>query len=155
SGKLTGVRELLRDVTDLKVENQNDFLADNASEKDLADKYGLDAKNPATLKIVVVSSKKTASGDKTTASETLLVGKKVPEDKPERKDEKKDLKKEEEKKPDEKKPEFYYARLASENSVVKVPGKSVDALVAAAGDPDALRDRDLAHFDRDKVDAIQ
>ncbi|HMF12980.1 MAG TPA: DUF4340 domain-containing protein, partial [Gemmataceae bacterium] len=156
--KITGVRELLRDVTDLKVENQNDFVADNVSAHDLKDKYGLDASSPATLKIVVASSKKTPDEDKTTTTETLLVGKKVPEDKPEKKDEKKEDKKEtkkEEQKPEPAKSEHYYARLESENSVVKLSGKSVDALVAAAGDPDTLRDRDLAHFDRDKVDAIQ
>src|SRR5262249_21982337 len=48
-----------------------------------------------------------------------------------------------------------YARLESENNVVKVPAKSVDSLVQVTGEPDALRDRDLAHFDRDKVDAIE
>jgi hypothetical protein len=158
STKITGVRDLLRDVTDLRVENVNDFVTDEPGAQELKDKYGLDKSNSATLRIVVTSSKKTAEGDKTANTETLLIGKKVPEDKPEKKEEKKDEKKDvkkEEKKPDANKPEFYYARLENENSVVKVPAKSVDALVAAAGDADALRDRDLAHFDRNKIDAIQ
>jgi hypothetical protein len=162
-GKISGVRELIRQATGLQVENQTDFVADNVGESELKDKYGLEGGNPATLRIVVSSAKKSADGEsKTTATETLLIGKKVPEDKPEKKDDKSDKKDEAKKddpkkdeKKDEKKPEFYYARLSNESSVVKVPGKSVDSLVQLASDPDALRDRDLAHFDRDKVDAIQ
>jgi hypothetical protein len=158
STKITGVRDLLRDVTDLRVENANDFVTDDAGDQELKDKYGLDKSGPATLRIVVTSAKESPEGDKTTSTETLLIGKKVPEDKPEKKEEKKEEKKDakkDENKPDSSKPEFYYARLESGTSVVKVPGKSVDALVAVAGDADALRDRDLAHIDRNKIDAIQ
>src|SRR5947209_10885115 len=100
--KITGVRDLLRDTVDLRIENTSDFVADNVSEQDLKDKYGLDKEIPATLRIIVTSSKKTAEGDKTTTTETVLIGKKIAAEKPEKKDEKKDEKKEEKK--EEKKP---------------------------------------------------
>jgi len=152
--KITGVRDLLRAVVDTRVEKPADFVADNVSDTELKDNYGLDKSDPATLRIVVKSSKKNAEGDSTTSTETLLIGKKVPVENQEKKDEKKDEKKSD-KKQEPPKLEYYYARLENQNNVVKVPAKGVESLLAVASDPDGLRDRDLAHFDRSKVDAIQ
>jgi hypothetical protein len=150
--KITGVLGLLQTVTGLQVEHDSDFVADGVSEQELKDKYGLDATNFATLRVELTAVKSTpGEEEKTTLAETLLIGKKVPEPKEDKKPEKKD---EKEKKPEASKEAFYYARLASENNVVKVPAKKVDTLTQVAAEPDVLRSRDLAHFERDKVDAI-
>lgn len=150
--KITGVLGLLQAVTGLRVEGDGDFVADNVSAQDLKDKYGLDGSDPATLRVEIKASKSVPNEtEKITTTETLLIGKKVPEEKDAKKDEKKGDK---DKKPEEK-AEFYYARLGNENNVVKVPLKKVDSLVQLASEPDVLRDRALAQFDRDKIDAIQ
>jgi hypothetical protein len=158
--KITGVLGLLQAVTGLRVEGEGDFIADNVSAQELKDKYGLDGSDPATLRVEIKASKMIPNEtEKTTTTETLLIGKKVPEDKEAKKDDKKDEKKDEKKGDKDKKPderaEYYYARLGNENNIVKVPLKKVDSLVQLAGEPDTLRDRTLAQFDRDKIDAIQ
>jgi hypothetical protein len=152
--KITGVLGLLQAVTGLQVEHETDFVADDVGDQELKDKYGLDATNPATLRVELTAVKSTpGEEEKTTVNETLLIGKKVAEPKDDKKPEKKD-EKEKDKKAETAKEEFYYARLASENNVVKVPAKKVETLTQLAAEPDVLRSRDLAHFERDKVDAI-
>src|SRR5262249_50084796 len=67
---------------ELKVD---DFVAENVSDKDLAEKYGLETGKPATLRIAVKRSTGTVLGEdktKPTAFDALLIGKKVPSAKP-------------------------------------------------------------------------
>ena len=158
--KMDGVRELISAATDLKVLTDDDFLADGVSDADLAEKYGLDKDNPATLRIAL----KSKAGDEE-KTQTLLIGKDAPppeEKKEDKKDEKKDSKKDSKKddKKDEKKPEpkpkYYYARLESEHAVVRVPEAKVKPLLDVAANPDPLRSRDLIALQPplQKVDAI-
>jgi hypothetical protein len=146
----------------LRVEGENDFVADDVSAKDLNDKYGLNESKPETLRIEITSTgDKKAGDDSKPKTQVLLIGKKAPEEKADKKDDKdakKDDKKDkakDDKKPDPNKVEFYYARLANETSVVKVPWNKVKHLVEVAKKPDVLRDRNLADFDRSKLDAVR
>ena len=159
--EITGVLGILQAINSasLRVMGDKDFVADNVSTEDLKDKYGLAKDSPETLRIEITSTKGKGD-DATKTTEVLLIGKKVPEEKEDKKDEKKDeakdkKKDEDKKKPDPNKTEFYYARLENESSVVKVPLNKVKHLVEVAKKPDAIRDRNLAHFQRDKVDAIR
>jgi hypothetical protein len=144
--KVTGVRDLIDDAGGLRVEADNDFVADGVSDADLAAKYGLGDK-PETLRIQTKS--KPLSGEEKT--ETLLVGKKAPKE--EKKDDKKDEKKDE-KKPEEK-VDYYYVRLEGEKSVERVPAAKVKPLLDVMGNLDVLRNRDLVTVPSTaKIDAI-
>jgi hypothetical protein len=141
--KVTGVRDLIDDATrDLRVETNDDFIAENVSDADLGAKYGLEKGKPETLRIEVKA--KSGDSDKT---ETLLVGKKAP----------KDVEKKEPEKPGAKpadKPEYYYVRLESESAVERVPAAKVKPLLDAASNPDPLRSRELVATGTGKVDAL-
>src|SRR5262249_6758518 len=146
--KVGGVRDVLDDAGGLRVEANDDFVAEGVSDADLAAKYGLDKDKPETLSVEV--KVKPAEGDAKT--EVLLIGKKAPkaEKKP---DDKKDTKKEE-KKP-EAEPEYYYVRLESENAVERVPAAKVKPLLDVLADPTVLRSRDLVSVGgTGKIDAI-
>ncbi len=148
--KVAGVRDLIDDIGSggLRVETNDDFLAEGVSDADLAAKYGLEKGKPETLRID--AQVKPLDGD--AKSEVLLVGKKAPAPE-EKKEDAKDTKKEE-KKP-EIKPEYYYARLESENAVVRVPAAKVKPLLDVAANPDPLRSHDLVSVSGTaKIDAI-
>jgi hypothetical protein len=147
--KVGGVRDLIDDASGLRVETDDDFIAEGVSDADLAAKYGLEKGKPETLRLEV--KVKPAEGDAKT--EALLVGKKAPKPVEAKKDDKKDTKKEE-KKP-ETPPEYYYVRLESENSVARVPAAKVKPLLDVMTDPSALRSRDLVNVGAaSKIDAI-
>src|SRR5262249_40433836 len=96
--KIASVRDLLVALEQLRVAYNadlklDDFVADNVSDKELAEKYGLEKGKPTTLRIEVkarpsgMRSGDTLGGDKKQEPETvvLLIGNKVPsEAKPER-----------------------------------------------------------------------
>jgi len=146
--KATGVRDLIDDAGGLRVETNDDFIADGVSDADLAGKYGLEKGKPETLRIEA----KTKPLDGDAKSDVLLIGKKAPPPE-EKKDDKKEEKKEE-KKP-EVKPDYYYARLESETSVVRVPAAKVKPLLDVAANPDPLRSHDLVSVSGTaKIDAI-
>jgi hypothetical protein len=138
--KVNGVRDLIDTASGLRVEADNDFVADNVSDADLAEKYGLAADRPETLR--VEAKVKPIEGD--TKTEVLLVGKKT-----EKTEDKKD-----DKKP-ETKTEYYYVRMDGEKSVVRVPAAKVKPLVEVAADPKVLRSRDLVTTaGAAKIDAV-
>src|SRR5206468_1869272 len=98
------VNVLLTDTTNLKLQRPAvDIVADKVQDSDLA-KYGLDDKAPV-LHVQV----KTAGADKPVE---LLIG----------------IGKKAEKKPDDK-TDKYYAKLANDKTVVRVPVNDTDALV--------------------------
>jgi Domain of unknown function (DUF4340) len=180
--RIGSVRDMLVAVEQMRVgynpeTKVDDFVADNVSEKDLGEKYGLAKDNPATLRIAIKRSTGTMLGEdktKPTATDTLLIGKKVPikdnaellpepkaaddKVKPDDKDiaellpqpRADDRMKEEPSPADDK----YYARLESENNVVQISGRNIPILLAALANPDSIRNKDLAVFDVSKVDAI-
>jgi hypothetical protein len=139
--KIAGVRDLLDDLGQIKVDDVKDFVADDVSAKDMAEKYGLDAAKPAKMRVEV---KRTASGglaadkekDKPPVTEVLLLGKRV---------EDKDAKDSGDK---------YYARLEKDTAVVRVAARNIEPLVKVAEAPDVLRNRDLVQVDPAKVDAV-
>jgi hypothetical protein len=135
--KITGVKELLSQIDNVKVEHESDFLAENVSDADMAEKYGLTAGKPDLLSITVKSEKE---GGKDTVSHTLLVGKKAA---PEKDD-----------KGVETRADYYYARLENENAVVRVPVKKVDQLVQVIQNPLELRDHNLLSLQQSGVDVI-
>jgi hypothetical protein len=51
--------------------------------------------------------------------------------------------------------EFYYARLATDEGVFKIPVKSVEKVFATLNDPGTLRSRDLLALDPRKIDAVE
>ncbi len=134
--KISGVRDLLDAVGGIRAESEADFVEAAASEEDLK-KYGLEKGNPARLRVEVKYAPGGMLGKdekRGPVTETLLIGKRV-----EDKDAKADR---------------YYARLESENAVVRVPAKSVEPLVRVAGSPETLRNRDLVQLDTAKADAV-
>jgi hypothetical protein len=160
--KLNGVQQLVDALNSLRVETDKDFVADGVSEEELASKYGLSKEKPQTLRIQVkrtppLAPKLDDEKDEP-ITESLLIGNKVPAPKEEKKDDKKpddkkpedkkaddkkgDEKKQDEKKPEEK-PEYYYARMASENSVIQIPAKKIEPFLELLKAPDELRDRTL------------
>jgi hypothetical protein len=141
--KVGGVRELIDDATGLRVEASDDFIAEDVSDADLAEKYGLEKGKPETLRVEL----KVKSGD-AERTEALLIGKKTIKDVEKKEGEKKD-----EKKPAEK-PEYYYVRLESENSVERVPAAKVKPLLDVAANPDALRSRELVAVGGGQLDAV-
>jgi hypothetical protein len=143
--RITGVRELLQNVTDLKVDSATDFGATDVADAGLAEK-GLE-KGKETLRIEA-KVQSTLSGDdkKGPVTTGLLIGKKA-EVKPPAKDEPREGvgRGEEEK---------YYARLEDERNIVKVPAKKVDEILKVVANPSLIRNRDLVTIDSFKVDAI-
>ncbi len=129
--RITGVRDLVSDADNLRVDSNADFVANAVT--DLA-KYGLESNKPERLRIEIQRKK---GGDQTTeeakepVARVLLVGKKVDD-----------------------KGEKLYARLDSESNVVRVPAKNIDAIARVAENPSALRNRDLTDIDQSKTDAI-
>jgi hypothetical protein len=130
--KITGVRELLQTVADLRVENDADFGDNDATDADLASK-GLDSERQAQLRIELKKQPSTPVGGEKPEPvvDALLIGKKV--------DDKSDK---------------VYARLESERNIVKIPAKKVDALRAVVEHPDVLRNRDLVDADQSHIDAL-
>jgi hypothetical protein len=51
--------------------------------------------------------------------------------------------------------DLYYARLANDNSVVKVSAAALEPVFAALKDPKSLRSHDIALFETDEVDAVE
>jgi hypothetical protein len=143
--KVTGVRDLIDDATrDLRVEANDDFVAEGVSDADLAGKYGLDKDKPETLRIEM----KTKSGD-SDRTETLLIGKKAKKEAEKKEGDKKD-----EKKPADQATEYYFVRLDGEKAVERVPAAKVKPLLDVTANPDALRSRDLVTTGTGKVDAL-
>src|SRR6266851_4110925 len=168
-----GVHDLLDAVEHLRVESDEDFVEDNAT--DLA-RYGLENNKPVFLRIDVTQrSGGLLGGDekKEPIKASLLIGKKVPSKSEKKSDEKKsEDKKKDDAKKDEKKidhdhkdektehkeevKEKYYARLEGENAVVAVTAKSIEPILKVIADPGALRNRDLVQNDQveTKTDAV-
>jgi hypothetical protein len=146
--KVGGVRDLIDDAGGLRVETENDFVAHGVGDAELADKYGLGADRPATLRVEV----KVAPAGGEAKTEVLLIGKKAPPPE-EKKDEAKSTEKKAEK--PETKAEYDYARLAGENSVVRVPAAKVKPLLGVLANPDPLRSHDLVSVGVPaKIDAV-
>jgi hypothetical protein len=83
---LDSVRELTDALTALKVGSNEDFVAEDVPDAELG-KYGLDGKDPATLRVVVKRSGGLLGGDdKKPVEEVLLIGKPVEPPKTEKKD---------------------------------------------------------------------
>ncbi|HLJ92225.1 MAG TPA: DUF4340 domain-containing protein [Gemmataceae bacterium] len=129
--KITGVRDLLQAIVDLRVESDDDFGATQASDSDLAEK-GL-AKGQETLRIEVKRQPSSIGTEekKPAVQDGLLIGKKVDD-----------------------KGEKLWARLEDEKNLVKVPAKKVEAIRKVADNPQVLRNRDLTEIDTAKVDAL-
>jgi hypothetical protein len=127
---ISGVRDLLKAIEDIKVADNSDFVADGV--RDMA-QYGL-GKDPERLRIETKSRVGNALGGdekKEPLQDALLVGKKA-----------------------DAKGDKLYARLESENSVVKIPAKSIEGIVKVIENPAVLRNRDLVQIDQAKTDAI-
>jgi hypothetical protein len=127
--RITGVRELLQSVADIKVESDDDFGATGVDEAALAGK-GLE-KGKALLRIEAKVQPPFGSDDKEPIDTALLIGKKADD-----------------------KGEKYFARLEDERNIVKVPGKKVEAVLKVYQNPSVVRNHDLAQFDTSHVDAI-
>lgn len=50
--------------------------------------------------------------------------------------------------------DYYYARLANDEGVFKLPAKVIDPVLSALKDPGKLRSLDVGHFDPKSIDAI-
>ncbi|MBV9125622.1 MAG: DUF4340 domain-containing protein [Planctomycetes bacterium] len=140
---ITGVRELLTDLANLKVsstppqkpmpgagpEEQGtpDFVANDV--QNMA-QYGLTADKPATLRLEI--ERKTTAGvggePSEAVKEVLLVGNKAADK--------------------------YFARLEDEKAVVKVQADKVEPFLNLVKQPDTLRSRDLVQVDATRVDAL-
>lgn len=134
-----GVRDLLRDLGDLKVSSTEssgkpgadelggrpEFVKDNVEDMGL---YGLRDDRPATLKIELRRAADGQSDQKESVQEVLLIGNKIGE--------------------------RYYARLGSEASVVKVSAAKLEPVLLAARDPGSLRSHELVDLEVPKIDAI-
>lgn len=130
--RLTGINGLLSTIGSLRVPEDSDFVDDSG--KDFA-KYGLEA-DKAPLRIQLTRKVSGDPAEKDTQSYTLLVG--HADESSKEKD----------------KPTRYFARLADEDAVVRVPAKEVEAILDALDKPETFRNRDLARIDTNKVDAI-
>jgi hypothetical protein len=128
--KITGVRELLQAIADLRVESDDDFVPGEASDADLAAK-DLD-KDKAQMRIEIKKQPFAVGDEKPEPiTDALLIGKKV--------DDKSDK---------------VYARLESEHSIVKIPAKKLEGLRSVIDNPSVLRNRDLVQADSTHIDAI-
>jgi hypothetical protein len=129
-----GVRGLLSAVAGLRVHDNTDFKAVDASERKLA-QMGLTNDNFETMRIEV---KHTAAGlrnrgedQNQTTTDVLLIGKKADD-----------------------KGEKYYARLASESYVVLLSAKDLKPIQEAIAKPDTLRNHNLIQVNLREVDAL-
>jgi hypothetical protein len=128
----SGVRALLNDVTALRVDKSDDFVADGVDDKDLA-KYDLDPAKDPVLRVDIDKSDVAVKDEKKPVTKVgLLIGVgKATDGK-------------------------YYARLDGEHSVVRVASKDVDPIRKLLDERDALRDRALVRFENFKnPDAVQ
>lgn len=179
--QVTSVRQLLNTLEGLKVaydpdnpdKKEDDFVAENV--KDLA-KYGLEKGKPAYIRI---GFKRGQGGSllgpdlkQEPIKDALLIGKEVEE-----KSAAKPLAPDVgatvvglgaslqgqglllataalSVKPAESKATMRYARLESDNNVVKVSARGLDQLVKVVNDPSDLRNKQLVQIDEPKVDAI-
>jgi hypothetical protein len=129
---ITGVRDLLQAVADLRVDSDDDFGATDVSDKDLADK-GLE-KGKEMLRIELKRQPGfAAAGEekKEPVKAVLLIGKKADD-----------------------KGDKFYARPEDERNIVKVSAKKVEAITKVLENPSLLRNRDLVQADATKVDAV-
>ncbi len=142
-----GVRNILDLVTALRVKDDNDFVQDNAPDKDLVEKYKLDAGDAALLRIETRASAEDKEGP------TLLVGSTAPPPPP------KDIKPANPEK-------RYYARLLNvagegdrnvfliADSAPLRPEFTLDTITQVALAPGELRDRQLLRRDLQHPDAL-
>ncbi len=129
---ITGVRDLLQTVADLRVESEGDFGATEVRDVELADKGLVKDKEHLRIEIKRQSSTVGSTEKKPPVQEGLLIGSKADD-----------------------KGEKLYARLLSDRNVVKVPAKKVEELTKLLEKPSALRNRDLLEItDSTKVDAV-
>lgn len=122
----SGVRPLLQDLSSLRVDfksdKDNDFVADDVPDADLA-QYNLDPAKSKILRIEIEKAEGTKAEGKAPSKVTLLLGiDKAVDGK-------------------------YFAHIEGEKNVVKVAAKEVDPLIKLTEDPAALRDRTLVRFD--------
>jgi hypothetical protein len=120
-----GVRLLIKNIQELKVESTEDFVPVN--KKIELSTYGL-GPNEESLRIEVTSSEM-KGGDK---KEVLLIGKKDPLSK-----------------------DQWFACLAGDKGVFKLSGKKLDAIRKAVNDPKELRSKDILFVAKDKIDLIR
>jgi len=171
--KVASVRDLLVAIDQLRVGYQpdakvDDFVADNVSDGDLK-KYGLEKGKPATLRIEVKSYLSglkpgdTLGGDtkREAVTDALLIGNVVPADQPAAKANPEATKEfaaaeklPEPKAVDSDDDKYFYARLESENNVIKLPARSLQVIRDVLGDVAILRGKDLVAIDTSKADAI-
>jgi hypothetical protein len=129
--KITGVRDFLQALVDVRVESDEDFGATNAPDADLAEKGLEKGKESLRIEIKRQPSSLGTEEKKPAVQDALLIGKKVDE-----------------------KGEKLYARLENEKNIVKVPAKKVEAITRVVENPSLLRNHDLTQIDTAKVDAI-
>jgi len=128
---ITGVRDLLQTVADLRVASDKDFGPTGLDNAKLAE-LGLEkGKEKLEIEVKRQPSFSADSDKKEPITDTLIIGNKADD-----------------------KGESLWARLASENNVVKVPAKKVDDIIQVVDNPSILRNHDLVTFDTGKVDAI-
>src|SRR5207249_1914289 len=121
--KITGVRDLLQAIVDVRVESDEDFGTTNAADAELAEK-GLE-KGKEALRIQVKRQPSAFGSEekKPAVEDALLVGTKADD-----------------------KGDKLYARLENEKNIVKVPAKKVEALFRVVENPSVLRNRDLTQI---------
>src|SRR5438132_459016 len=128
---ITGVRDLLQAVTDIRVESDADFADTNTKDAELSAK-GLAEKAPERMRVEVKTQSSIGSdASKEATTHVLLIGKKADD-----------------------KGEKLYARLADSRNIVKVGGKHEDKGAKVIGNPAALRNRELVQFDAAKTNSI-
>jgi hypothetical protein len=146
---ITGVKDLLEAVGNLRVESNADFGPPQASDSELT-QFGLEQDRPSYLRIEI---KRTPGGllggddKKEPIQDALLIGNKIEDDK------KADDKKGDDKKPAEK-PDKRYARLESDKAVVKLSVKNLEPIVKVVENASILRNRNLVQIEQYKTDAI-
>jgi hypothetical protein len=127
---ITGVRDLLQAVADIKVENDKDFGPTDVNDKKLAE-MGLETGKERLRLEVKRSAAGIGDNKKEPVQTTLFIGNKA-----------------------DPKGEKLYARLENERSIEMVPAKKVEAVLKAFEKPAVLRSHDLVDIDSSKVDAI-
>jgi Domain of unknown function (DUF4340) len=126
---ITGVRDLLQGVADIKVDTDKDFGPTDVADAKLAE-MGLEP-GKEKLKLEVKHTAGFGADKKEPVEAALYIGNKADD-----------------------KGEKLYARLENEHSVEMVPAKKVEAVLKALEKPAALRNRDLVQVESSKVDAI-
>src|SRR5262249_29663409 len=136
--KINSVRDLLVAVERLKVDYNtqtkvDDFVKDHATAEELF-KLGL-GKEASTLRIEAESRTGGELGgtekEKPPLADDILIGNAVNDKK-----------------------EKYYARLASEDNIVKVSATNITPILELLKNPEILRGKDLVQLDENKTDAI-